>query len=112
MATRGHKRHRVTLEAPGAAVPDGEGGHTEAWEALTPSPVWAEIKPASARDLERVFAGAGQATASHLVAIDYHPGVTTQTVLTFGTREFEITGIQNVDEKNVELILACKEDVG
>jgi len=107
----GALRHQVTLEQPGAAVPDGEGGYTETWTALTPSPVWAAIQPASARDLERVFAGASQATASHLVTLRYHAGVTTATRLTFGTRVFAITGVQNLDERNKELVLACEEVV-
>jgi hypothetical protein len=45
------------------------------------------------------------------VTIDYHPAVTTKTVVEFGTRVFSVTGIANPDEKNRELILTCVEVV-
>jgi SPP1 family predicted phage head-tail adaptor len=111
MATRGQKRHMVTLQNPGADVPDADGGYTQTWTALSPSPVYAEIKPATARDLERVTANAVQSTATHLVSIDYHSGVTTETRVGFGTRVLQVTSVQNPDERNIELLLVCTEVV-
>ena len=111
MVARGKKRHWVTLSEPGEPVPDGEGGFTETPVALSPPGMYAEIKPATARDLERVTAGAVQATATHLVTMDYHPEVTTETIVTFGTRTFSVTGIQNPDERDRELVLVCTESV-
>jgi SPP1 family predicted phage head-tail adaptor len=118
----GTLRHSVTLERPGAAVPDADGGFTQTWTALTPATVWAEIKPATARELERVVASAVQSTASHLVTIRYHPEVTTETRITkgrrnangslaSGSREFHIQGVQNPDERNIALVLVCTEVV-
>ncbi len=120
MATRGQKRHLVTLENP-TRVTDGEG-YTETWAALVPSQVFAEIKPATARDLERTVANVVSSTASHLITIDYHSGVTSQTRVTkgprntdgtlpTGSREFKVTGIQNPEERNIDLILAAEEVV-
>lgn len=120
MATRGQKRHIVKLENP-TRVTDGEG-YTETWAELMPSLVYAEIKPATARDLERTVANAVQSTASHLITIDYHPGVTSQTRITKGqrntdgtlpdgSREFKVTGLQNPEERNIELIIAAEEVV-
>jgi head-tail adaptor len=111
MATRGQKRHLVSLENPGGQVPDGDGGYTEVGVALQPPQMYAEIKPATVRDMERVFAGTVQSTASHMVTMDYHPQVTTKTRLWFGTRLFAITSVQNPEERNLELVLSCEEVV-
>lgn len=100
---------RAVLENPAAPVSDGDGGFTEAWAPLTPSPVWCALRQPSAFDLERVQAGSVQATATHLVSMRYHAGVTTQTRLTVGSRQLQVTGIQNVDGRNRELVLVCVE---
>lgn len=107
----GALRHLVTLEGPGTAVPDGRGGYTQVPTPLSPSQVWAEIKPATARDLERRMASTVQSTASHIVTMRYHPQVNTTTRITFGTRVFNVTGVQNIDERNVELVIAVEEVV-
>lgn len=107
----GALRHRITLENPGTPVPDGDGGYTEAWTALSPATVNASIVPATAKDLERVVAGTVMATATHIVTMRYHNGVTTKTRVTFGTRVFSVTGVQNEDERNVKLTLVCEEIV-
>jgi len=107
----GALRHSIVLENPGPAVPDGDGGFTQAWVPNLPSPVWASITPASARDLERLVAGSVQSNATHVVRIRYHANISTQTRVTFGTRVFEVTGVQNPDERNIELVLICQERV-
>lgn len=107
----GALRHRVIIENPGGAVPDGDGGYTEVETAAQPSPIWASIVPATARDLERVIAGTVQSAATHIVTVRYHSGITTKTRLRFGSRIFSVTGVQNQDERNVELKLTCEEIV-
>jgi head-tail adaptor len=108
----GALRHLVTLENPGVDVPDGDGGYTQVDADLIPDQVWASIVPATARDMERVVANvAVQTTATHLVRVRYHPGITTQTKVLYGTRVLYVTGIQNVDERNIELVLVCTERV-
>jgi head-tail adaptor len=111
MATRGQKRHLVSLDAPGAAVPDADGGFTQTWAPLEPAEMYAEIKPATARDLERVTAGTVLSSASHVVTLDFHPGVNTQTRITFNGRVFSVTGVSNPEERNIELICLCVEGV-
>lgn len=103
----GQLRHKVTLEGPGPSVPDGDGGFTTVWTVL--ARVWADIRPATPRDLERRVASTVQATASHIVVIRWLPGVTTATRIKFGTRTFEVTGVQNPEEQDVSLVLACEE---
>jgi head-tail adaptor len=109
MVTRGEQRHLVTLEQPGDPVPDGLGGFTEVWSPLDPATLYCSIQAATARDLERVVAGAGQTTATHLIRGDYHPGITTETRLTFEGRVFEVISAQDDDERHVNLTLVCAE---
>lgn len=107
----GTLRHLVTLEGPGPAVPDGDGGFTRAWSPLSPSQMWASIMPATARDLERLVANTVQSTASHVITMRFHPQVNTQTRIVFGARTFQVNGVQNPEEKNVELRIAATEVV-
>lgn len=106
---RGDYRHLVTFEAPGARVPDGEGGYTEAWAPLDPPTWYIAIRPATARDLEDVTAGTTTASATHVVTGDYRADVTTKARLVHEGRQFEITGIANLDERDETMILLCEE---
>jgi SPP1 family predicted phage head-tail adaptor len=107
----GRLNKRVSLANSGDPVADGDGGYTQAFAALTPPVVWAAIQPAAARDLERLAAGTVLATATHLVTMRHHAGVTTQTRITFGTRLFAVTGVVNPEERNIETIALCVEVV-
>ena len=104
-------RHKVTLDAPGASVPDGDGGYTQAFTALSPSSVWASIVPATVKDLERIAAGTVLSTASHIVTMRYHSGVSTKTRITYGSRILNVTGVINPEERNIETIALCVEVV-
>jgi SPP1 family predicted phage head-tail adaptor len=114
----GALRHRIVLENPGTPVPDGDGGFTQTWQPLFPSPVWASVAPASSRDLERVGArservgeGSAISTATHIVMMRYHSGVTTKTRITFHGRTFNVTGVANPDERNIETVALAVEVV-
>ena len=111
MLNIGRLDKRISLANPGDPVTDGDGSYTRAFTALTPPTVWASIAPATTRDVERVAAGTVVATASHLVTMRYHAGVTTQTRITFGTRVFAVTGVVNPEERNSETIALCVEVV-
>lgn len=103
--------HRVTLQNPGPAVPDGEGGTVQSWTDLTPPALSVKIAEASTANLERVTTGTVLATATHVITGPYHPQVTTQTRILFQGRSFSVTGVSNPGERNVEMILVCKEVV-
>lgn len=116
MATRGQRRHLVTLQNPGAPVPDPDLGYTQTWTNLSPATMWAEIKPATARDLERVAAGTVLSTESLLITMDFHSSVTTTTRLTWTdpagrAHAANVTGINNPEGRCVELILVVVEVV-
>ena len=106
--------HDVVLQNPSAAVADSDGGFTQTWTDLVPR-WWAEIKAATARDLERVAAGTVLATATHLATMRFLPGVTTQTRIRWtdmagGAHVANVTGVQ-ADPHCTELVLACVEVV-
>lgn len=106
----GQLRHRVTLQNPsGTPVPDGEGGFTHAYVNLTPATVSADVRPATARDLERVTANTTITSATHIVTMRYHAGVTTATRITFKGRTLYVRGVSNPEEKNEMTICVCEE---
>lgn len=106
------KPHRVFLQNPGPAVSDGDGHTTQSWLDLNPRAISMEIKPATARDLERVAAaGAVISTGMSIMTGPFHPQVTTKTRVLFNGREFHVTGDQNIEERNGEMVLVCVEVV-
>lgn len=107
----GFYRHLVRLQDPGDPMPDAEGNPVATWMDLIPATWWVSINPATARDLERVTAGTVLSTASHVIRGKFHPGVTTQTRILFGTRTFNVTGVSNPEERNIEMILTAVEIV-
>jgi head-tail adaptor len=112
MAGIGQYRHRVTLANPGTPVPDGDGGYTEAFTPLDP-PDWdCAITPVSARSLE-TLAGAATvlAQATHSVRGRHHPGITTETRLTFNGRTLSVLAVANPDERDLTTELVCTEVV-
>lgn len=111
MTPAGTRRHYVTLTAPGITTPNSDGGYTQTTVWLQPPTAYASIMPATARDLERVAAGTVIATSTHVIALPYHPGVTTQTVITYNGRTFHVTGVSNPNEMNRETICTAVEVV-
>lgn len=99
---------------PSAAIADGDGGFTESWTALIPATVWASVRPAPAREMERLFSNTIAAIATDIVTIRYHSGVTTKTRITFVDGRFvthylHVRGIQNPNRHDECLMLACEE---
>ena len=116
---RGDQRHLVHLENPGPPMPDGEGGFTESWTPLDPPTMWTSIEPASANDLQRVIGTESViAIATHVLRMDFHPGVTIETRLNWERaparpdRFFQVQSVINVEERDRALVLVCSEIVG
>jgi head-tail adaptor len=103
--------HRVTLQNPGPPVSDGDGGFTQTWIDCVPPAVQAEIKTATAEDLERLASGTVIASASHIVTFGYHPQVITKSRILFNGRIFNVTNVGNPEERNVETVAICEEVV-
>lgn len=106
----GLRRHRVALYALTAAS-EADGGFAVSQAALAPAAVWARIVPATAAQLERVASGAVISTATHIVTMPYHAGVTTKTRIVFGSRVFSVMGVATPDERQIETVALCVEVV-
>jgi SPP1 family predicted phage head-tail adaptor len=69
--------------------------------------VWAEIKPLQGKELEH--AQQISAETDFRIRIRYHSAVASEHRVVYGERVFEITAVKNIEERNKELILMCKE---
>jgi head-tail adaptor len=104
----------VTLENPGDPVPDGEGGYTDGWTALSPPTMWARINAATQRDMEDAGAEVIIGQAMFTVEMYYHPQATLQTRLRYddpdrGERTFQIVSLRDVEEARRELQIIAAE---
>lgn len=106
----GRRKHRVQLANPSVS-PDGEGGVTTTYVALSPEYVYAAITQATAWNLERIAGNTVTATATHVVTFPYHAQVTTKTRITYNGRVLQVTGIVNPGERNIETVCVCSEVV-
>ena len=107
----GARIHRVTVQNPGTAAANADGAYTQTYTDAAPADWQVAIRPATARELERLVAGTVLAQASHVVTGPYRADVTTQTRLLFGSRTLNVIGVSNPDERNRETIAICTEVV-
>ncbi len=102
--------HRIWLQRPGPLVDTPDGGWEQTWVDLAPSHMFSKIETASAVDLERVFANSAIiSSASHVVKLPFHAGLTTTVRIIFDGRSFMVTGVADSDERKTESIAACTE---
>lgn len=102
----GKLRHRIELQSWTEKRND-YGEITKIW--ATYVRVWASIEPL--RGTEALIAQQVSAELSHKVRIRYNSSVTAKDRIKFGTRIFSINSARNIDEKNIEQELLCKEVV-
>jgi head-tail adaptor len=107
----GLRIHPVTFQNPGPAQPDGDGGWMQTWADCVPPTLQMAIVAASQTLLERESAGTVIATATHVMTGPYHPQVTTQTRAVFEGRTFEVGHAIDREERHVEMVLVCTEQV-
>lgn len=97
-------RHRVTFQDK-TVTPDGAGGQTEEWAVVASA--WAKIEPV--KSYERFVALQTETHVSHKITIRYNPIVTTAKRILFDGRVFDITGVINVNEDNVAMVITAME---
>lgn len=105
----GTYRHRVSVQNPGAVLPDGDGGYTSGWADADPPTMECSITPATARDLERLAAGTTLTTATHLIRARWHPQITTSSQLIFRGRTLAVVYVGNPEERDREIVIVCAE---
>jgi SPP1 family predicted phage head-tail adaptor len=106
----GELRHVVNIEAP-SSPPSGTQSPSGAWSnqpwTIFAQGLRARIEPTGGS--ERSGAGAMIAQATHTVNLRYYPGIMAKMRVHFQGRFFDILNVNNIDERNRELELSCRE---
>lgn len=104
----GSHRHVVMLQNPaGTPIGTPDGSYTQLYADLG---IWhCSIEPATQRDLERIAAGTVISEATHVLKGRWRDGITTGTRAIFNGRVFNVTGVSNLEERNVDLELVAVE---
>lgn len=100
----GRLRHRIRIEEK-VESRDTYGGERETW--ITKATVWGEVAPLVGRE----YLEARQMTAEMTtrIRIRYLEGVKPQMRAVFGSETFDIQAVQNVEERDREMVLMCRE---
>jgi len=97
----GEYRQVATLSNPGAATPDGDGGFTQTYVALSPAEWRCSIQKATVRSAERAFASTVIAQGTYILTGRFHSGITTKTKVVWVDRA-NVTHTANVLDVNDE----------
>jgi SPP1 family predicted phage head-tail adaptor len=103
----GKLRHRIAIEQV-TETQDTDGSVIEIWSAY--ATVQASIEPLSGR--EYIAAQSIQADVTHRISLRYMPGITPKMRVNYSSRIFDILSVINVGERNRELQLMCRENIG
>jgi Phage head-tail joining protein len=109
----GTRRHTVTVVTLAPPTPDGAGGFAQDEIAADP-PTWrCAIEGAAQWNEHREIANADvvQANATHTLTGRYHPGITTAGRIYFNGRRFDVQSVDNVDERQLLLVVLVTEVV-
>lgn len=104
--TSGKLRNRIDIESP-VTAPNGSGGSTVVWTAITASKIRAYIKPISGA--ERLQAMRLESDITHRVFIRYRSDFTAASRINYNGRLFQIRAILNLEERNQWLELYAVE---
>lgn len=102
----GKLRNRVEIQAVTETV-DSYGQPVKTW--ATVDKRWAAIEDSTGREFERAKQFAADMT--HLVRMRFYDGLTQQHRIKFGSRIFGIESVNDMDQRNREHVLSCKEIV-
>jgi len=103
----GTRRHLVELQSITGRVPAGDG-YTDTW--ATYATAWASVLPADAAAVARVSANTIESPITHVVETDYRAAIKPQhRVWLKSARALYITGIANLEERDITHVLLCEE---
>ena len=102
----GELRHRVTIQQK-SVTRNTFGEEVVTWQDV--ATVWAAIEPLRGREFFESQQVNAEVTTR--IRIRYRPGITPTMRVVFGNRVFDIQAVINVDERNRELHLMCREEV-
>ena len=109
----GARPHRVIVKNPGRMIPDGDGGYVNLPD-ISPVPWQVAIISATAADIQNSEADTVIATKLHLVHGQYRGDISTKSQLVFTdldgkVRTFDVDGVENIEQRNFELVVSCTE---
>ncbi len=102
----GELRHVVNIETPSQKQSESGAFSNQPWTIVAQG-LRARIAPTGGS--ERSGAGAMIAQATHTVNLRYYPGIVPKMRVHFQGRFFDILNVNNIDERNRELQLICRE---
>lgn len=102
----GKLRHRVILQRK-EITEDELKQQSETWVDF--AYIWAAIQPLSGREYFSARQETAQVTTR--ITIRYLKGVTPDMRVLFNEKVYEILSVINLDERNISLVLMCKEAV-
>jgi len=105
MMRAGKLRHRIEIQKVTESTDSVSGEVTREWTTI--ETVWGSIRPM--RGTERFEASQVSPQATHKVNLRYDSRITSAHRLRFNSRIFGIEFPLNVNERNIELELLCKE---
>lgn len=100
----GKLKHRVTLQEY-TATRDSYGAELEAWVDIATA--WASVEPLTGKEYFQTQQI--NAEISTKVTIRFKAGVAAKMRLIYNDRVFEIISVINTEEKDVQLVLMCRE---
>ncbi len=104
----GKLRHRICISRPHARL-DSYGEDDPQWSVVAER--WASINQLGMRQQSLAQANTITTTATHEIRIRFFGGLLVTDRVKFGTREFRINQIKNVEETNWEQVLIVTEVV-
>lgn len=99
----GQLRHRVQWLSVTETATNGKITNTETSQGT----FWAAVKTLSST--ESNTSNKVQATKQHEVTMRYVGNIKQKDILVFNARRLQVTGVDNVDNRNIELIMTCVE---
>lgn len=102
----GRLRHRITIER-NAGTADAAGHAATTW--VQQASRWASVEPLQGRELWQAREVHPEVT--HRVTLRWLDGITRAMRIKHETRVFGIEAILNTDERDVEMVCLCREQV-
>lgn len=103
----GSLRHYIDIQQKATQASDGMSAAGKAWSTAPVLSAWADIKPLRGEKLA-LFAQA-QGEVTHEISLRFSTIVTVDMRVRYRSRVFSINSVINVNERNRELLLMCKE---
>lgn len=102
----GELRHRITIQYQNGTR-DAYGALDESAGWSDTATLWASVTPIKGKEL--FAAESMNSEVTHAVKIRHRSGISADMRVKFGTRYFLVESVVNSKERNVELVLMCKE---